>query len=90
MKKILIAVLILLAVGSVQAQSWSSLYKEGNATYLGGYYAAVSYACLHTGYTNDTGSWASTPKGASIPYMKGCPRAIWDAMFNQVTLPVEG
>jgi len=88
MKKILIAVLILLAVGSVQAQSWSSLYKEGNATYLGGYYAAVSYACLKTNYTNDSGSWASGK--ATVPYQKGCAKSIWDAMFNQVTIPVEG
>jgi len=88
MKKILFICLMLVAT-SGYAESWAELHKRGESTYLGAYFAVTSYACLHTGYSNDSGNWASTPKGASIPYMKGCPRAIWDAMFNQVTLPVE-
>ena len=89
MNKVILTAILLFTTSVAFSQTWSSLYKEGNASYLGGYYAAVSYACLHTTYSNDSGDWASDPKGASIPYMKGCAKSIWDAMFNQVTLPVE-
>ena len=78
---------MMMMMGTVQAQSWGSLAKEGNATYVGGFFAAVLYACLKTDYTNDTGYWASGK--ATIPYEKGCAKAIYDAMFGEVTTPVE-
>lgn len=71
---------------TVSAQSWADLYEDGNATYVGGFYAAVSYACLGTSYTNDSGYWASGD--ATIQYQKGCARAIYDAMFGDVETPV--
>ena len=90
MKKVimLMALTLMVIMGTVQAQTWGSLVKEGNATFVGGFYAAVSYACLKTDYTNDSGVWASGK--ATIPYEKGCAKAIYDAMFNQVETPVEG
>ena len=89
MKKVIMLVTLTLMVmmGTAQAQTWGSLVKEGNATFVGGFYAAVSYACLKTDYTNDTGYWASGK--ATIPYEKGCAKAIYDAMFGEVTTPVE-
>lgn len=88
MKKLLIlpfvSVMMLMST-AVNAQSWASLYKEGNATYVGGFYAAVSYACLKTDYTNDSGYWASGD--ANIPYTKGCASAIFSAMFGNVETP---
>lgn len=81
--KSVIAIMLLMFAMNVQAQSWASLAKEGNATYVGGYFAVVSYACLKTNYTNDSGVWASGK--ATIPYEKGCAQGIWDAMLNRVT-----
>lgn len=80
-----IVLLILLSVSNVQAQTWASLVQEGNATYVGGFYAAVSYACLNTDYTNDSGAWKSGP--ATVPYEKGCARSVYDAMFGNVVTP---
>ena len=89
MKKLLTIAIVLMTMFAIsaQAQTWGSLVKEGNATYVGGFYAAVSYACLKTNYTNDNGKWASGK--ATIPYEKGCAKAIYDAMFGEVTTPVE-
>jgi len=84
MKKILFIILMAFSSASF-AQTWTELARSGNASYLGGYYAAVSYACLNTNYTNDSGQWQS---GEAISYKKGCAGAIWDAMFNDVEEPV--
>lgn len=84
MKKFIFVMLLMFST-SVFAQSWASLVREGNATYVGGYYAAVSYACLRTRYTNDSGLWASGK--ATIPYEQGCAMAILYAIIGKVELP---
>jgi len=86
MKKILIVLGIcaLLVLPTASAQTWKELQAEGNSTYLGGFYAATSYACLGTNYTDDSGLWASG--NASIPYEKGCAKAIWDSLFAKVDI----
>lgn len=88
MKKLIVIAIMLMIASSVQAQTWASLKAEGNATYLGGFYAAVSYACLKTDYTNDSGYWKSGV--ATIPYEKGCAKSIYDAMFGDVATPYNG
>lgn len=85
-KLIVIAVMLMMSVGSVQAQTWASLKAEGNASYVGGFYAAVSYGCLKTDYTNDSGYWASGY--ATIPYEKGCAKSFYDAFFGDVATPL--
>jgi len=87
MKNLLLVILLIGCVPTAPAESWAELQKRGEATYVGGFYATVSYACLHTGYSNDTGRWQSDPKGASIPYMKGCAKGVWDAFFGQASIP---
>jgi len=77
-------VLMMLSM-SVSAQSWKELQADGNATRLGGFYAATSYACLGTNYTNDSGMWASG--SATIDYQKGCAKAVWDSLFASVDTP---
>jgi len=87
MKKILLGLVLLFAVTSANAEYWAG-YKH--KTYIGGYYAAVSYACLNTRYTNNgSGYWHSEPTEASValPYERGCALAIWKAMFGDVELP---
>ena len=89
MKKLSAAVFGILMVMSMiaTAQSWKELQDNGNSTYLGGFYAATSYACLGTDYTDNSGSWASGD--ATISYEKGCAKAVWDSLFASVETPSE-
>ena len=89
MKKVLAAVFgILMGLSMIAtAQTWKELQAAGNSTYLGGFYAATSYACLGTDYTDDSGLWASGT--ATIAYEKGCAKAVWDSLFASVETPSE-
>ena len=86
MKKIILASLLLMLSMSANADYWSDdhIYRD----YFGNMYAAISYGCLHTRYTNNrTGSWHSEATGASIPYTKGCAKSVVDAFIGKIELP---
>jgi len=87
MKKLLAAVFgVLMGLSMIAtAQTWKELQDDGNESYLGGFYAATSYACLGTDYTDNSGLWASGD--ATINYNKGCAKAVWDSLFASVDAP---
>lgn len=85
MRNFLIAMVMLLASSMVQSQTWAELYEEGNATYVGGFYAAVSYACLDRQYTDNSGSWGT--EGDLVGYEKGCAKSVYDAFFGNIERP---
>ena len=80
MKKILsvIVLLTLLAVSNVQAQSWKSLFLQGDATRAGAVYAAVCQACYSGSYNNDRGLWACTdaPHDGETPCLDALQQAL--------------
>ena len=81
MKKILIAVVLMLSVSIANAQTWPQLARDGNATYIGGYWFAVSAYCLQTSYTDESGVWAS---GRAEYYPRGCAKGLWDAITGKI------
>lgn len=65
---------------SVQAQTWEEFYKEGKATYVGGYYYAVCRACLDGSYQSYNGYWSCSE--SNKPYEQGCASSILKAIVG--------
>jgi len=79
MKKV-IAIVLLLAATSLQAQTWTSLALQGDATKPGAVYAAVCNACMDGSYNNDEGYWACTdaPQDGQTPCWDAIKQAVMD------------